>query len=168
MILLKFLRRRTSLDEGVSAADLAENEFKMPCGEADLSPSVYEIEDMPSVVVRALAEHGANAGLGPPGCRSGGGIDLSGALPRQPVATPESSHFSFIREAHREGRLQDRGELLALLEVVVEAKTARVRRSSKETVRAYVRERFSEGDSEWDAFGRDASNGRKWRDWAVK
>lgn len=164
MILLKLLKRRTSL-EG-AASELAEVEFKTPSGDYDLSPSAYEIDDTLSVIARTLAEHGANASLDPPGCRSGGGVDLNGALPRPPEPLAESGYFSFIREAHREVHLRDHAELMAVLEVVV-GQPARGRWVPKADVRAHVCAKLSAGDQEWNHFCREAPKGGKWRRWAV-
>lgn len=159
-MLLRVAKRRTSWQPGVPIQDLLETEFRTPSGNADLSPSVYEIPSTQQNIVRAHSEHAASAGLDPP--RGGNNIDFSGWPNIQ--STPGNSAFLFTSARHREMAFANIQELRSFVETVLLNLQQRIRPTTKQELVTYSRERIAARDVEWLEFCHNSpgSKGQRW------
>ena len=163
-MLLRMGKRRTSW-ESDDAHEIADTEFRNRDNSYQLTPSVYKL-DAPSVdegsalVLRAAAEHAANAGLYPPG--PGVHLDVEPAYNGPLRAAPDSKWFCLIRETHRTLLFQHAAQLLGWVGALVASGRLPRHTLSKAEVRAYVAHRLGCGDEEWTAFVAAAPKGPKW------
>lgn len=123
-------------------------------GGPDLTPSVYEIAEVPADLARAYAEHAYP--IDPP--KTALALDVKGAEPGQIRQTAGAAPFRFTRDQHREVVLPDRAALIDFIKVAMRAPRHDV---GKQEVYAYVRERLRQGDSEWVAAA-NSSGAKRW------
>lgn len=148
MILLRALRRRTSL-EAADSRTLQEVEFRNRDGSTDLRPSVYEIDDQQGQVVRTHAEHAAGLALKPAGV----GVDLAGHDQiRTNSTTGRKFSFAFTDARHRELMFRDEAELLNFIEHILAGLASRSRSAAAREILRYAADRCRAEDQEWLAF----------------
>jgi hypothetical protein len=153
-LLIRFAKRLANWEEPLSIEELQQREFKAKDGGPDLRPSVYELHPDHTEVVRAYAEHSTALDL-----RTGLGVALS-VTNRELLSTSGNPRFAFIRDRHREIKLNSVDELRALIRDLQSNLADRRHLVSKEETIAYARQRIDEGDAEWreavDAYGAKA------------
>lgn len=141
--LVRFARRLANWeDPALSVDELQEREFKARDGGPDLRPSVYDLEQVESLLVQTYAEHAHR--FDPP--RSALAIDVAEAVSGSLEATRGDTPFRHTQRQHREVVLGDREELLSFIR---KARAAPRHDVSRNDVRAYVRQKLAGGDDEW-------------------
>lgn len=161
-ILLRFTRRRTAWEPGIASEDLFDSEFRLRDGTADLRPSVYDIEDCATTIVKVHAEHAAGIGNNPQG---GTNLDLSGW--GNTVISDGTSSFRFAQGTHRELLFANRSTLIDFLDVVCAQIESRSRPTKGRELVDYAKSRIGLNDDEWAGFCRETgqskpSKARKW------
>jgi hypothetical protein len=145
-LLLRIRRRNTATEVGVE--DVIRAEFSSSDGSPDLMPSVYDIPDDHSSVVRIYCEHHVGLGLEPP-VKSRAHWNLRGLELSPPINTPGTTGFSFADAVHHEVPLPGHAELQELVARLMAETLHRERKVEKEEAHAYIRERVEAGDPEW-------------------
>ena len=162
-MLLRVAQRETSWTEpDIHTICVAEFSRKNGLPGFDLTPSVYQIAER-THATRAVAEHWAAGNLDRPmsGRRH---VDLQGLGPEPTHAPLTGGPFTFIREAHRELRLETEEALRALITALRADLAARcVDQVTGDAIKDYVGDRLRAGDTEWTAFCSTSPKGAKWR-----
>jgi len=154
-ILLRIAKRRTAWESETDLQTRIGSEFRTRDGAIDLRPSVYEVQPDPSSIIRAYAEHSANAGLDPP--RGGYNLDLSG---RRAAVAPNDSGFRFTREAHRELSFNSEDDLREF--VIDVCKNREKYPVKKAEMMSYVATRIGQQDDEWLSFCKASPKKEGW------
>ena len=142
-LLLRSIRRRALWEPGADLDTLLSTEFPPEQDGSHLNMSCYEVLD--SQIVQALAEHAAGSRLNPHVFL---GLDVTSA--RSVIATPGTTGFPFTIAAHRELHFKDDADLREFVErTLLPTITVRIRETSKDEVRAYVRSQLELNVTEW-------------------
>lgn len=148
--LLRVAKRRTSWELETSFEDALRAEFRTKAGEWDLCLSVYEVQPSRHVIIRTHAEHAAGARMDPP--RGGALINLARETQQADqsvIAVPNTSPFSFTRNAHREIHFPSTADLQSFAKYIFLDIEQRRHRTGKDELRNYVSDRISSSDPEW-------------------
>lgn len=156
-MILRILKRRTSLE--LDDPDLLlDIEFRNRAdNEPDLRPSVYLVSDN-SEALRVFCEHVASF-ISPP--RGGGGVDVDGLRGFEVHEDPGQTMFTFANEQHRELLFEDEDALRAFVGALLGELSGRAVPFSKTQVHEYVRTHAT--DAEWKLALDTAPQASKWR-----
>lgn len=165
-ILIRCIKRRSSLDKPEEVEQFVEVEFQRSTGgDIDLSPSFYEIQDTPQELIQVYTEHAASF-LDVP--RGGVLVDGSGLETDPPRTTPGTTLFEFANCHHREIHFSDESALRAFAQALLRGIADRRRDVSQREIKTYVAAKLGEKDPEWMGCFAHAPRGAKWRSWAEK
>jgi hypothetical protein len=162
-LLLRIVRRAASL-ECVDVEDLIDQEFRSrKTGIADLTPSVYEIDDDKPLVERCHSEHATSVLDRPPtGEKVVNSLSLRCYKDMTINHEPGETRFDYTKAQHRSMFFVDEDELREFLRLIWPDKSARMRTTAYEDVIGYARRQLELKDVEWLAFLADPSR-KKWK-----
>jgi hypothetical protein len=159
-LLMRTLRRVTSLEESLTAFARLNFGSRADGQAYDTTLSVYEIDDDRAQITQAQAEHRASFACPPTSQESS--LTLHGFPEVDICATLGDTAFGFTRRQHREMRFFDEAEVLAVAEAVRSQLAERQLFTTVEAMWDYVLQRLQEQDPEW--MTRCASE-KRWRKW---
>jgi hypothetical protein len=159
-LLLRALRRITSVEESLAVFARINFGSRQDGGAYDMNLSVYELDEDGRQVTQARTEHRASF-CDPPEPQEPS-ISLHGFPEVDLTETLGETAFTFTQKQHREMNFFDDDEVLAVAEVVRAQLEERQLITTAEAMWEFVTQRLREEDPEWI---RLCGNKKRWKKW---